>query len=297
MLRKSKRKVNLIKHFTLFYSGLLILTLLILPGSCGFSSAQTTEYSFISKPSNIPFLTDWETPILEPGMEDELTFTIENRYDEGGIPSNDLIDVSLTLGIYKWATLEKSRAVNQDFDNAPEIVEGVSFEESYDERFNESHGMITIEPETGIVLFRFHWPLIKNDTIFNIEIVISTDSGTPEGTYFVKTELTFDHSGIDNESFVMRSMGHYSRDDWDHAKNTAPEDFPPAINLTYLELNGIIPETSFSVMHPLPFWPFYVFAGLTGLMALLAIVFYYMEEHGRFPNLKAKLDRFGKKLR
>ena len=284
----------LMKYLAVVISLILVSALFSFNTNIQTVSAQN-DHNFISEPGNIPYFGDWETPVLEPGEKGYLKFSLENRYDEQIYDSNNLTNIELTLGVYKHATLEDSNLVTNKFENAPEIFDGISKEHTGRMGINDTMGIITIEPDTGIKLFRFFWPILPQNITFDIELKISTDINTPEGTYFIKTNLTFNHAGINNRTFEMRSLGHYSKKDWETAKKTATEDYPSSINLTFLKLDGITPETSFSVRIPMPFWPFYVLAGITGFFAVLAMVFYYMEEHGKFPTLKAKLDKLSRK--
>jgi len=280
------------KTLTIFVSLLIFISLISLPFQQNTVRGETS-YTFISEPGKIPKLSDWETPVIEPGDKGKMKFSITNRYFERGFSSNNITNVVLFLGVYQYATLEDKEVVDNSFPNSPEISRLISSKSSDAATYEKVTGIITNEPETNIKLLRLSWSTIPVNTTYTLELEIKTFSSTPEGTYFVKTELRFNHAGIENQSFVMKSKGHYSEAKWNLAKNTAPEDFLPGLNLSVLEVNGILPDTSFSVKIPMPFWPFYILAGLTIFFAVLAVVFYYMEEQGKFPRLKEKLE--GKK--
>ncbi|UCH87970.1 MAG: hypothetical protein JSV49_06780 [Thermoplasmata archaeon] len=274
---------------------LVVLTFLNLPYGNSTVMAQS-NYEFISEPGNVPLLRDFITPVIEPGDSGVLKFSLTNRYFESNYASNNLTDVELTLGIYECATLKESKRVDDSFESSPIIEKELSSESTSGPMPSGSMGIVTVEPETGIKLFRFFWPVLPENTTFNLELLITTGEDTPEGIYFIKTEMIFHHSGIENKSFKMRSKGYYTQTEWDIAKGNAPEDFTPGINLSYLEIDGIIPETSFSVKVSVPRWPLYILVGITSFFALIGIVFYYMEEHGKFPTFKAWLDRISRKF-
>ena len=94
----------------------------------------------------------------------------------------------------------------------------------------------------------------------------------------------------------MKSRGYYTQAEWDIADLTAAPTDPGEINLTALDVDGIIPDTSFRVKEPIPFWPLALFIGLCVMFALLAGMFYMMDEQGKFPELKTKIDRVSEKV-
>ena len=280
---------------TLTRSFVIIITVLVVITSCGVPSANVVvsgqnDTAFIEAPGEIPWFDNWDTPVIEPGDSGFLEFSVENRYNSNFRP-NDLTDVELTLSIYEYATLDENRKVNPDFDNQPELVESIPVENAPNAAFDGNRGIITVEPGTGVAQFRITWPVLRENSTYFIKIKITTEDTTPEGSYSVRTELKFMHAGIENRTFVMRSLGYFTREEYDFAKATATEDSPGDINISALGVDGIVPETSFTVRRPVPFWPFYILAALTVLFAVMAVVFYYMEEHGKFQGLKARLER------
>ena len=69
------------------------------------------------------------------------------------------------------------------------------------------------------------------------------------------------------------------------------------LNLDILDVDGIIPDTSFRIKDPIPIWPLYVFVGGAIFFVILAVVFYYMDEKGKFPGTKKKLDEMGESVK
>jgi hypothetical protein len=98
----------------------------------------------------------------------------------------------------------------------------------------------------------------------------------------------------------MKSRGHFSDKQWENAQpnGTGPDVFPIVgrLNLKTLNVYGIIPDTSFRVKEPFPIWPFYLFVGGVVICLILAGVFYLMDEKGKFPGAKKKLDNVSEKI-
>ena len=67
------------------------------------------------------------------------------------------------------------------------------------------------------------------------------------------------------------------------------------IDLEKLEVDGIIPDSSFGIKKPIPKSPLYVLISLTILFASLSIVF-YLEEEGTYPELNKWLQKQRGKL-
>ena len=228
---------------------LLTATLIPLP------AATAAGPSDMSLPNRIPELRDFTTPTIEPGKEGTFNFTFKNRYDV------TMADTRFTVEIYKWATIDKAKDI-AGISNPPTIVEGYRQEAHY------MWGNVDPGSEIGI---RFH---------------IHTRGATPEGTYFVRTMVEFNASGT---AYVMKSRGYFTNAQWESATdrtNLNDTTSVAGINLTYLEVDGILVDSSFSVKKPIPMWPLYLLIGLTVLFAALAVVFYYVEEEKGHPKFK-----------
>ena len=86
----------------------LILLLVAMP-----ASAEEN----LSAPNRIPDLSDFKTPQIVPGSSGAYQFSVRNRYN------GTLENASLTVEIYKWATLEDAKDIGRISD-PPEIAEG-----------------------------------------------------------------------------------------------------------------------------------------------------------------------------
>jgi hypothetical protein len=118
---------------------------------------------------------------------------------------------------------------------------------------------------------------------------------------------------FNNTYFDMKSRGHFTDTQWDRAsENITTEEGPynydndiegderfikGRLDLDVLKVDGIIPDTSIRIKEPIPQWPLYVLIGLAVLFVVLAVVFYYMDEKGKFPRAKQKLDDIGERVK
>jgi hypothetical protein len=259
---------------------LVILLTLILLSTTNVAGQKKFEKlnDNISYPGNIPNFTDFETPTIVPGSTEELKFSITNRYNF--TDNNNMSNVILTVNIYRYTTLEKDKKI-EDISNSPEIVGG-----------NEALQSIT-DKWTAV----YFWSNIQRFETKPVVVSIKSKTDTPEGRYFVRTQLNF---SFDNSHFEMRSRGHFSDSKWDKASMNISDQEGDGIfgrlDLNKLKVSGIIPETSIRVLTPIPIWPLFVIIGFAVLCIILAIVFYLMDEKGKFPNLKKKLDNASNKI-
>ena len=221
-------------------AGLLVLALLLI-------SFPVTAGENLSAPNRIPDLADFRTPQIVPGASGVYQFAVRNRYN------GTIENASLSVEIYRWATLEDSRDIDRISD-APFITNG---------------------SQQGYTAPVFS--LGSNQTAM-IRLTISTSKQTPEGTYFVRQMLGFSYNG---SALLMKSRGYFTGKDWDNATtNVNDTRAEGGINLTMLGVDGILPDSSFSVKQPIPLWPLALLIGLTVFFGALALVFYLMEEKG-----------------
>jgi hypothetical protein len=274
-------------------TGILIAFSILLSST---SAGQNTDFlrEGVSNPAEIPLFENFKTPGIVPGNSGTLKFTITNRYEfavnNTMINVNNTIynvtktmyNVTLVLNIYRYVTLEKSKNVTK-ISNGPRIVSG-----------NEGLSEI-IDQYTAV----FFWPMLTWNQTLPVELKIKSSSDSPQGTYFVRMHLKFKFK-FNVTYFKMKSRGHFNDTKWDSAQPepTDPDKYPIVgrLDLNVLKVDGIIPETSFRIKEPIPLWPFYVGVGLAVLFLVLAGVFYLMDEKGKFPNAKRKLDNLGEKV-
>ena len=252
---------------------------------------------YVSDPSQSPFFENFTTPTIQPGTTDKVTFELENRYElkkmyeyiEDINISNvtlEMSDVTLEIEIYRYVTLETSKNV-EDLDQTPKITGGNANLQSTPNQY------------TAV----YYWDSIQDKEVVQIELSIKSYSGSPQGTYFVRMHLNFSFNGA---YFDMKSRGHFTQTQWDRAtENITGQEFDEVpgkfivgrLDLNILNVDGLITDTSFRVKEPIPLWPLFVLVGLAVLCLLLAVMFYNMDERGKFPKMKKRLDGYNEKIR
>ena len=282
----------------LVYQAASIVIILILFSSTAIAQNHEIDLRLgVADPGHIPDFNNFESPGIVPGDSGTLKFTITNRYeinitnDEINIDST-MYNVTLVLNIYRYTTLEESKKI-ADISDAPEITGG-----------NQALSEITDKTSA-----EFYWPNITPNQTVDVALSIKSKTSTPQGTYFVRMHLNFMikytfNNTLNNTFFDMKSRGHFTNSQWDRAQPNATDQFDPdnnkfivgRLNLDTLGVDGLIPDTSIRIKEPIPIWPLYIFAGFAGLFLILAFVFYLMDEKGKFPNTKRKLDKLGEKM-
>lgn len=280
---------------------IIFIILLLLSGSVFGNNINKDLRKIISDPGDIPDFHDFHSPTIIPGSTGSLKFTITNRYDlkdmevfstflkKSNITLTDttILNVTLIINIYLYTTLEEKEDV-QDLSHSPKIVGGNS-------AFRSTTNQWTAE---------FFWPEIRENESVPVELKVKSFSESPQGTYFVRMHLNFVFS---NTSFDMKSRGHFTDAQWDRASEniTTEEGLDDnnenltmgRLNLDKLGVDGIIPDTSIRIKEPIPQWPLYVLIGLAVFFVIMAVVFYYMDEKGKFPRAKQKLDDIGERVK
>lgn len=247
----------------ILFSVLLILTPTIFLGA---ASAQVTEVSDPGRVNKI--LSDFSTPIIRPGNEGNLDFNLTNPYEF------DIEDVVLTAEIYAYANLDEKKEI-YEIDEPPIFKLQGATQRSF---------RLNVQPAEQVLPQRFS---------------IQTTDDTEKGVYFVRFQMEFDHSEDENRS-IMRSKGHFTDSEWDNAtKRPGTSDEPyyaGSINITMLGVNGILPDTSFTVKTPIPRWPQYLLGGLAAFFGIFAVMLYMQEEYNSFPWLEDILDHWSGKF-
>ena len=270
-------------------AALLALALLLVP------SGGADWDPYVSHPGNIPDFHNFTTPQLVPGDSAPFTLEISNRYAE------PLENVVVGMEIYMRADIEDSESIDAVANDArPRVEEGCwtrlpDGERECDvapaaQRATFSPG--TLAPGESM---RFSTDIHSTEERSWLRCTLlgsRCDTGTAEGTYFVRFTLEFDHNGTTRS---MLSRGHWSMAEWEAATTDVPDGSPGNINLTALGVDGVIPDSSFGVKEPIPKWPLYVLIGLTVMFAGLAVVF-YLEEEGTYPGLNKWLQQQRGKL-
>ncbi len=248
---------------------LLVLVLLSPPGRAAEDFAAV---------GNVNKLIDIvSTPQLEPGQSGAFVFRFNSTYPAGMVLRN----VHLNVSIYEYETIDQAVRVDSSW----------------------TYPYPRISPGSGR---EFHWdPASPVDpgTVTNLSFTVLTSADTnlmPSGSVFSQASyvlrfwLEFDGNVSGNLThFRMASRGYFSDTAWALATNTTYTNpcTPPScrgnLNLTFLGVDGVLPDSSFGVKQPIPRWPFYALIVLAGFFLVLAFLFWVEENPGSYPRVEA----------
>ncbi len=229
----------------------------------------------VSHPSLIPDIGIEVTPQLEPGQQGWLEMNMTNRYP---VP---MTNMTLTLEIFEALNENEQRQISK-VGHPPEFTEATV----PDDASSTINGLkVTISED-----------YIASNRTRPYSLRIKGHSDTYQATYVIRMELKFNY-GVNGRTVVMRSKGHFPDEAWDIATTGDNPDETGNINLTALGVDGIIPDTSFGVRRPFPQWPRYLFLGLAAVALAGGVFLYQVEEKGRFPAVKKKLDAVERKVK
>ena len=234
---------------------------------------------YVSHPGNIPDFHNFSTPQLEPGQEGEFSLDIHNRYDDS------LENAVIVAEIYHRADIDESESLDEIPSKERPYIRETCWSSGQDESENCIATTDSRKATFDIGTIEF------NETI-SLEFEVRSKEDTKEGTYFVRFSMNFDYNST---ARVMQSRGYWSMEQWEDATTNVTEGAPGNINLEVLEVDGIIPDSSFGIKKPIPLWPLYVLITLTILFAGLSVVF-YLEEEGTYPELNKWLQKQRGKL-
>lgn len=226
--------------------------------------------------------SDFVTPTVRPGESLVFGFNMSNPYDD---PSGVMTNLTLTVGIYRYATQEEVRDVDSGFEDPPVFDNGLSeIPLGFDE--------LGLGEKT------------------RVNLTIQTEKDTPHGsyfsqsTYFVRLRLVFQFEG--NETpVVLQSRGFFTDEQWDEMVSFEPDE--SIVNLTYmysLGVDGLIPDSSFGIKIPIPRWPLGVLIGACCFTAFMALYYFVLDNPGKYPSLekrfyklRGELSELGGKLK
>ena len=219
-------------------------------------------------------LSDFVTPTVAPGDSLVFGFNVSNPYDdEDGVMTN----VTVIVGIYRYATQEDLRDVDSDFENPPVFDNG--------------------ETEKTIDIGTL--PLNSTE---NLSLTIATSRNTPHGsyfmqsTYFVRLSLEFNFEGNDTK-VVLKSKGCFTDEQWAELVSFDPEE--SLVNLSYMKdlgVDGLIPDSSFGLKIPIPRWPLGLLIGGCGLVSFMALYYFVLDNPGKYPSLEKRFYKLRGKL-
>jgi len=206
------------------------------------------------------------TPVIRPGQTALVSFNVSNPYNG---PAGAMVNTTLTIGIYWYATAETDEPVTDDFPNPPSV-----------------NGNGTTEV---LSLGR-----VEVNSTKRVNLSIETTKRTPHGsyfsqsTYFIRFRMTFNFEG-NATAVVLQSRGCFTEEQWESLVSF--DTGQPLVNTTYLEslgVDGLLPDSSFGIKIPIPIWPLGVL--VVGCMALCFVALYsfVMDNPGKYPRLEKR---------
>ena len=218
------------------------------------------------------------SPELAPGDTGRFEFYFNTSYSE------PMINVTLTAGIYRYATIEESVPVDSSWPYAyPKIAESGTRDRSW----------TAARVDRG------------NSTLLNFTVVTVPDSrDMPHGSifsqasYFVRFSLMFEGNVSGTLTPLhFASRGYFTDAQWNLATsaNATTPCTPPScrgnVNMTDLGVDGLLPDSAFGVKEPIPRWPFYLLIAVAALFLVLAFLFWVEENPGSYPRIEARWAR------
>lgn len=258
----------------------LLLLVLVLPSAEGHD---------VGSPAYVNQLfPDFETPDLAPGESGPFRFNVTNPYPW------TMQNIRLRLEVYRYREIDADLPVNGTWNHP-----GPSFFDP----FGIDHGLAYEPPVPPIVS---GGPPV--DVAFTVVTYPETPHGslTKQGSYFVRTLLDFElFDGATTNRSLMMSLGHFTDAEFEAARLPLGAACPPGdyctglLDMTVLantsavqawdpgrdHLDGLLPDTAFSVKDRMPLWPFVLVGGVMVASLGFSILFYAEENPGKFPRL------------
>ena len=245
----------------------IIIIIMMLP------IAQSEIDDYTSHPGNIPNFHNFETPQLEPGQNSFFSFEIQNRYVE------NITNVSINAEIYHRADIDESESLEKINSGKRPIIE----KNCWNYKEDSENCSDSLRPDKA----GFDIGIIAVNQTIQLKFDINTNDDTIEGTYFVRFSMNYQLNETDR---VLQSRGFWDMEQWTNATTNLTDNYPGNINLDSLNVDGIIPDSSFGIKNPIPKWPLYILITLTIVFAGLSVIF-YLEEEETYPELNKWLQK------
>ncbi len=158
-----------------------------------------------------------EVPAVAPGASGSLGISLTNPL------SASVSSVSFTMQFYRWAVAGGSNGTIGAGDAwAPQLSLG-----------GQSPAQQVVWSGTSLT----------PGASVNVPVTVDVPSTAPAGSYFLRDALNFtESSGV---HYTMLSRGYFSASLWQRA--TLAANGTPILNLTLLNVSGIVPETTLTV--------------------------------------------------
>lgn len=224
-------------------------------------------------------LVDFATPTIEPGQNAWVNFTLIDPYSN---LTDDMINISLTIGVYRYATQDHDEYITETFPHPP-LISGTSTETTIP--------WDRLIPDPGDSRGRL-----------NFSVPFWVSEKTPHGsyfsqsTYFVRIGLNFSFEG--NASVVvLKSRGFFTAAQWNTMVSW--ESGEPIVNTTYMKslgVDGLLPDTSFGIKVPIPRWPLAVMIAAAAGFCFTGLFYYVLDNPGKYPRLEKRFYNLRGKL-
>ena len=245
----------------------IIIIIMMLP----IAKSEIDDYT--SHPGNIPNFHNFETPQLEPGENSFFSFEIQNRYVE------NITNVSINAEIYHRADIDESESLEKINSGKRPVIE----KNCWNYKGDNENCSASLSPDKA----GFNMEVIAVNQTIQLNFDIKTKDDTMEGTYFVRFSMSYQLNETDR---TLQSRGFWNMEEWTNATTNLTNNYPGNINLDSLNVDGIIPDSSFGIKKPIPKWPLYILITLTVVFAGLSVVF-YLEEEETYPELNKWLQK------
>ena len=220
-------------------------------------------------------LSGFTTPTVSPGSNLTFSFNITNPYDN---ETDVMEEVILTIGVYKYSTQETSRAIDEDFEDAP-IIDHLGTE------VLKEYAML--DP----------WETER------VEIDISTSRDTPHGsyfsqsTYFMRFKVSFNFLG-NSTPVVLQSRGYFTDAQWDRMVSfSANESIIDIDYMRSLGVDGLLPDSAFGLKKPIPVWPLGLLIAGICVLSFMSMYYFVLDNPGKYPRLEQRFYYLRGKLR
>jgi hypothetical protein len=207
---------------------------------------------------------------VAPGATGTYGFAIENKYNAS------MENVTLTVEIYRWETVEQAL-------NATELPSPPLFIATG--AFNQTFTIPSIAPNASV----------------DVRAQVRADAKSPEGVYLTRHSLEFDYGNFTAPGngtpryahFSMKSRGYFTAQEFASLNYSDLE-----ASLDDLGVQGIIPDSSFSVKQPAPLWPLATLVVLTASTGTLSVAYWLSANNpSGHPRLTKALLRMEGKVR
>ncbi len=227
------------------------------------TGAEPGDPSYVNR-----IMNDFSTPTVVPGKTLIFSFNVSDPYEGASMTG-----IVLTVGIYKYATKDEVREVNESFPHAP-LING---------EFLEYKKTLDSMPIGGTIMVQ------------RVSFAIETSHKTPHGTYFsssayfLRFNLTFSLQSY-SAPVVLKSRGYFTDEQW-RLMFTNEDESNHSLNVDYMHslgVSGIIPDSSFGLKAPIPRWPLVILGIATGGAAVMAVYYFVIDNPGKYPPLEKR---------